>query len=117
MVDQDRLGTPRHGKTDHKRMTLFHTHIIAGQPQHQVLRSAGALQEPRPCGSAVWCEEHISFAMLLILTMIILPRQARDKHRESTQKEMRFFAGDAPSMGPSVFLVRSVDSFIGTTYS
>jgi hypothetical protein len=25
--------------------------------------------------------------------MIILPRQARDKHRESHQKEMRFFAG------------------------
>ena len=25
-----------------------------------------------------------------IYTMIILPRQARDKHRESTQKKMRF---------------------------
>ena len=28
-----------------------------------------------------------------MLKMIILPRQARDKHRDSTQKETRFFAG------------------------
>jgi hypothetical protein len=30
---------------------------------------------------------------IFILTMIILPRQARDKHRESTQKETRFSIG------------------------
>ena len=29
-----------------------------------------------------------------ILEMIILPRQARDKHRGNTQKEMRFLTGD-----------------------
>ena len=32
----------------------------------------------------------ISFAMPFILKVIILPRQARDKHRESTQKKCRF---------------------------
>ena len=31
-----------------------------------------------------------SFCAILYLKMIILPRQARDKHRESTQKETRF---------------------------
>ena len=33
------------------------------------------------------------FFPLFILKCIILPRQARDKHRESTQKETRFSIG------------------------
>jgi hypothetical protein len=33
-----------------------------------------------------------AFLSHLYITAIILPRQARDKHRESTQKKMPFFA-------------------------
>ena len=31
-----------------------------------------------------------SFSLLFLLKLMGLPRQARDQHRESTQKEMRF---------------------------
>ena len=41
-----------------------------------------------------WCETRMLFCAIFILEMMILPRQARDKHRESTQnREMRFCAG------------------------
>ena len=40
----------------------------------------------RPAGKR--CEKRI-FCTILCLKMIFLPKQARDKHRESAQKEVR----------------------------
>ena len=40
-----------------------------------------------------------------LLKMIILPRQARDKHRESTQKRRRFLAARMKASAPSCDLV------------
>ena len=39
-----------------------------------------------------WCEENAFFEACSILKAIILPRQARDKHRENAEKKrsMRF---------------------------
>jgi hypothetical protein len=43
-----------------------------------------------------WTEgKKTCFLRHFILKMITLPRQARDKHRESTQKETRFHIVDA----------------------
>ena len=39
---------------------------------------------------ALWCEKRMYLRYHFMLKMIVLPRHARDKHRESTQKEMRF---------------------------
>ena len=38
-------------------------------------------------------KENASLCAVLYFKMIILPRQARDKHRESTLKETRFLIG------------------------
>jgi len=46
--------------------------------------------------------------------MIILPRQARDKHRESTQKERRFFL---QMMGLKTFLTKGIQSFFDSKLS
>eukprot|EP01046_Picozoa_sp_COSAG06_P068071 COSAG06_NODE_17935_length_913_cov_1.431204_1_plen_51_part_01 len=37
---------------------------------------------------ADWCDKRVSILCHLIIKTVILSRQARDKHRESTQKEM-----------------------------
>ena len=42
----------------------------------------------------------ISFPPLSMLKMIIVPRQARDKHRESTQKRDAFFCRQERSGEP-----------------
>jgi hypothetical protein len=40
--------------------------------------------------SRVRMRKQSSFSLLFLLKLMGLPRQARDQHRESTQKEMRF---------------------------
>eukprot|EP01046_Picozoa_sp_COSAG06_P023842 COSAG06_NODE_1912_length_8077_cov_102.258586_6_plen_130_part_00 len=44
--------------------------------------------------------ENASFASFLYKTMIVLPRQARDKHRESAQKKPRVFCSGCNFTSP-----------------
>jgi hypothetical protein len=52
----------------------------------------------RPCSSCFSTKNKTATLSHLYIETIILPRQARDKHRESTQKKMAFFAPAGPAL-------------------
>jgi hypothetical protein len=44
-----------------------------------------------------FCKKNAAFCdAIFMLKMIILPRQARDKHRENSKRDMRFLIGNEP---------------------
>ena len=85
---QDRLGT----RTIKQRVCRIHfKHLRAF-----VLWSAGASRRDRPTRRAYAPVQNTPLLSRFHFKTIILPRQARDKHGESTQKRYACCAGSAP---------------------
>eukprot|EP01046_Picozoa_sp_COSAG06_P006561 COSAG06_NODE_310_length_17775_cov_9.971374_4_plen_132_part_00 len=104
IIYQDRLGT-KIGKTLKQRDAFSQEAIEqSGARMHWIEGDRDACK----AAMAKFCEETGTvnmtyarnpyfnqvrkriFMRRFVLQMIVLPREARDKHRESTQKEMRF---------------------------
>ena len=61
--------------------------VLSGRQQRGKDRKPGSRAIPQILGTV----RKRVFLRHLYIKMLILPRQARDKHRESTQKQTRFF--------------------------
>ena len=98
-ICQDRLGTNIHCPS--KESSRQNDDRSFCTPQG--LRPAERFRQPRHPGGAARripqgagggaAGKKTVLSPRFMLTMIVLPRQARDKHRESTQKRVRFLAG------------------------
>ena len=76
---------------------LFGVHIVLlddkqGASQQQMVQAVeGGIEVVE--GEEAWAVRKRLFLSHLYINVIVLPRQARDKHRESTQKQAAVFSG------------------------